>query len=87
MLNKPTNFLGRAGSASTALQTGSQALINFSNPKVGSKSKMRGAKPRQLVCRHMILDVSTSASPAEIMAKSTRTLSSWRPKKEIDKKR
>ena len=87
MLNKPTNFSGRVGSASTAFQTGSQALISFSNPKVGFKSKMRGAKPRQLVCRHVILYVSMSASPAEIIAKSTRTLSSWGPKKEFDKKR
>ena len=65
---------------STALHTGSQVFINSSKPKEGSRSKIRGAKPRQLVCKQVILAVSMSVSPAEIMAKSTRTLSSCGPK-------
>ena len=71
-----TSFVGRLGSASTAFQTGSHVFIKSLNPKEDFKSKMRGAKPRQLVCRHVILAVSMSVSPAEMMAKSTRTLSS-----------
>ena len=65
---------------STALHTGSQVFINLSKPKEGSRSKIRGAKPRQLVCKQVILAVSMSVSPAEIIAKSTRTLSSCGPK-------
>ena len=65
---------------STALHTGSQVFINFLKPKEGFRSKIRGAKPRQLVCKHVILAVSISVSPAEIIAKSTRTLSSCGPK-------
>ena len=65
---------------STALHTGSQVDINSLKPKEGSRSKIRGAKPRQLVCKQVILAVSMSVSPAEIIAKSTRTLSSCGPK-------
>ena len=65
---------------STALHTGSHLVINSLKPKEGSRSKIRGAKPRQLVCKQVILAVSMSVSPAEIIAKSTRTLSSCGPK-------
>ena len=75
----PTNFLGRVGSASNALHTGSQVLINSSKPNEGCKSKIRGANPKQLVCKQVILVVSMSVSPAEMIAKSTSTLSSWGP--------
>ena len=71
-----TSFLGRVGSVSTAFQTGSQVLINSTKPYVGFKSKIRGANPRQLVCKQVILAVSMSVSPADMMAKSTSTLSS-----------
>ena len=79
-INGLTNLSGRVGSVSTALHTGSQVFINLSKPKEGSRSKIRGAKPRQLVCKQVILAVSMSVSPAEIIAKSTRTLSSCGPK-------
>lgn len=61
---------------STALHTGSQVSINSSKPKEVSKSKISGANPRQLVCRQVIFAVSKSASPADMIAKSTSTLSS-----------
>ena len=72
----PTNLSGRVGSVSTALHTGSQVFINSPKPKEAFRSKIRGANPRQLVCKQVILAVSMSESPAEIMAKSTSTLSS-----------
>lgn len=72
----PTNLLGSVGSASNALHTGSQVVINASKPKVGFKSKIRGANPKQLVCKQVIRAVSMSVSPAEMIAKSTSTLSS-----------
>ena len=66
----PTNFLGRVGSASNALHTGSQVLINSSKPNEGCKSKIRGANPKQLVCKQVILVVSMSVSPAEMIAQN-----------------
>ena len=74
--NSHTSFVGSVGSASTAVQTGSQVLIKSSKPKEGFKSKISGANPKQLVCKQVILAVSMSVSPAEMMAKSTSTLSS-----------
>lgn len=81
----PTSFSERVGSASTALHTGSQVFINSLKPKEGCKSKIRGANPRQLVCKQVIRVVSMSVSPADMMAKSTSTLSSWGPYNENTK--
>ena len=73
--------MGNIGSVSTAFQTGSQAFISWSkftlSPSLSLRSNIRGAKPKQLVCRLDMRSVSMSLSPAEIKAKSTRTLSSW----------
>ena len=80
-----TSFSGRVGSASTALHTGSQVLIKSLKPKEVCKSKIRGANPRQLVCKQVILVVSMSVSPADMIAKSTSTLSSWGPYSENTK--
>ena len=76
-----TNFFGNIWSVSTAFHTGSQAFISSSKPTLSSlvslRSNIRGAKPKQLVCKLVMRLVSMSLSPAEIKAKSTRTFNSW----------
>ena len=75
-----TSFFGNVLSASTAFQTGSQAFISWSKLTLWSlvslRSKIKGAKPKQLVWRLDMRSVSMSLSPAVISARSTRTLSS-----------
>ena len=76
-----TSFLGNVWSVSTDFHTESQAFISWSKFTLSSslslRSNISGVKPRQLVCRLDMRSVSMSFSPAEIKAKSTRTLSSW----------
>ena len=78
-LKSLTNCSGRLGLASTSCHTGSQRFMRSSKPCSDFNPKIREPNPRQLVCMKDIRSISMSLSPAEIIAKSTKTLSSCWP--------
>ena len=76
ILKQLTNISSMLGFASTACHTGWQSRIKSSKPWSVLQPNINDPNPRQLVCMHEIRSISISSSPAEIIAKSTNTLSS-----------